>query len=149
MFKRLQWAEQHLNDMREFLMNEPRGHAAMFGALLMPTPRQDADHGVLFMSASGFLGMCGHGTIGVATVIVEKGLAKVSEPITEVRLDTPAGVVAAHVRVDAGKVVDVTFTNVRRSSRKAMFVSRFPASAPRWSTLRTAATSTPSLISPR
>jgi len=62
MSKRLQWAEQHLNDMREFLMNEPRGHAA--GAVLMPTTRRDADRGVLFMSASGFLGMCGYGTIG-------------------------------------------------------------------------------------
>ncbi|MBS0223228.1 MAG: proline racemase family protein [Proteobacteria bacterium] len=112
MAKRLQWAEQNLNDLRQFLMNEPRGHAAMFGAILMPATRADADHGVLFMSASGFLGMCGHGTIGVATVIVEKGLVKVSEPITEVRLDTPAGLVVAHVRIKSGKVVDVTFTNV-------------------------------------
>lgn len=70
----------------------------MFGAVLMPTTRRDADRGVLFMSASGFLGMCGHGTISAATVIVEKGLVEVSEPVTEVRLDTPAGLVAAHVR---------------------------------------------------
>lgn len=112
MHARLQWAEEHMNDMREFLMNEPRGHAAMFGAIVMPAIRQDADHGILFMSASGFLPMCGHGTIGVATVLVEKGLVKVSEPITEVRLDTPAGLVVAQVRVNAGRVIDVTFANV-------------------------------------
>ncbi len=112
MSERLAWAEQHLNDIRGFLMNEPRGHAAMFGAILMPAARSDADHGVLFMSASGFVPMCGHGTIGVATVLIEKELVKVVEPLTEIRLDTPAGLVVARVRVTGGRVLDVTFTNV-------------------------------------
>jgi proline racemase len=106
------WAADHLNGLRTFLMYEPRGHAAMFGAVLMPTTRADAHFGVLYMSASGFLPMCGHGTIGVATILVERGLVDISEPVTEVRLDTPAGLVVAEVRVEAGKVRDVTFTNV-------------------------------------
>jgi proline racemase len=84
----------------------------MFGAILMPAARSDADHGVLFMSASGFVPMCGHGTIGVATVLIEKGMVKLIEPLTEIRLDTPAGLVVARVRVDRGRVLDVTFTNV-------------------------------------
>jgi proline racemase len=56
--------------------------------------------------------MCGHGTIGVATVLVEKNLVPVVEPITTVRLDTPAGLVVVDVQVKDGKAEKVTLTNV-------------------------------------
>ncbi len=106
------WAETHLDDLRKFLMQEPRGHAAMFGAVLVPPTRPDAHAGVLFMSASGFLPMCGHGTVGVATTLVERGTVPVSEPVTDVRLDTPAGLVTATVAVQHGRPASVGFTNV-------------------------------------
>ena len=70
-------------------MREPRGHGAMSGAILQPPTRADADWGVLFIEVSGCLPMCGHGTIGVATVLVETGMVEVTEPETVVRLDTP------------------------------------------------------------
>ena len=79
-------------------MYEPRGHAAMSGAILQPPTRPDADWGVLFIEVSGCLPMCGHGTIGVATVLVETGMVEVVEPVTTIRLDTPAGLVVAEVR---------------------------------------------------
>ena len=72
-------------------MYEPRGHGAMSGAILQPPTRPDADWGVLFIEVSGCLPMCGHGTMGVATVLVETGMVTVTEPVTEIRLDTPAG----------------------------------------------------------
>ena len=78
-------------------MNEPRGHAAMSGAILQPPTRPDADYGVLYIEVSGCLPMCGHGTIGVATVLVETGMVEVVEPVTTIRLDTPAGLVVADV----------------------------------------------------
>lgn len=106
------YAMEHLDGLRGFLMNEPRGHAAMSGALLQPPARDDADWGVVFIEASGFLPMCGHGTIGVATVLVETGMVEVTEPVTEIRLDVPAGLVIARVRVEAGRAVDVTIENV-------------------------------------
>lgn len=112
MAEKLAWAESHHNDIRKFLMHEPRGHAAMFGAFLLPPSRSDADYGVIFMSASGFLPMCGHGTIGLAAALVEARLVEVREPITKVRLDTPAGIVVARVRVKGGKAIDVTISNV-------------------------------------
>jgi proline racemase len=56
--------------------------------------------------------MCGHGTIGVATVLVERALVKVTEPITTIRLDTPAGLVVVDVLVKDGKALNVTLTNV-------------------------------------
>ena len=83
-------------------MYEPRGHAAMSGAILQPPTRPDADWGVLFIEVSGCLPMCGHGTIGVATVLVETGMVEVTEPVTPVRLDTPAGLVVAEVAVEDG-----------------------------------------------
>ncbi|MEV6524333.1 proline racemase family protein [Longispora sp. NPDC051575] len=103
---------ENLDHIRQFLVNEPRGHAAMSGAILQPPTRPDADFGVLFIEVSGCLPMCGHGTIGVATVLVETGMVPVTEPVTTVRLDTPAGLVVASVAVRDGRVESVTFTNV-------------------------------------
>jgi proline racemase len=61
---------------------------------------------------SGLLPMCGHGTIGVATVLVETGMVEVTEPVTTIRLDTPAGLVVAEVAVEDGAAKAVTIRNV-------------------------------------
>jgi proline racemase len=103
---------EHLDDIRTLLVNEPRGHAAMSGAILQPSTRPDADWGVLFIEVSGCLPMCGHGTIGVATVLVETGMVAVTEPVTRIRLDTPAGLVVAEVQVLDGAARAVTIRNV-------------------------------------
>jgi proline racemase len=103
---------EHLDHIRQFLVNEPRGHAAMSGAILQPPTRPDADTGVLYIEVSGCLPMCGHGTIGVATVLVETGMVEVTEPVTTVRLDTPAGLVTAEVQVENGRATSVTIQNV-------------------------------------
>jgi proline racemase len=104
--------ERELDDLRLLLMREPRGHAAMSGAILQPALRPDADWGVIFIEVSGCLPMCGHGTMGVATVLVEAGMVEVVEPFTTVRLDTPAGLVTARVEVRDGRAVGVTLRNV-------------------------------------
>lgn len=109
--KRL-YAMEHLDGLRGLLMNEPRGHASMSGALLQAPTRPDADWGVVYIEASGFLPMCGHGTIGVATVLVETGMVDVVEPVTEIRLDVPAGLVVARVEVEDGRAKRVTIENV-------------------------------------
>jgi len=104
--------QQNLDSFRTLLMYEPRGHAAMSGAILQPPTRPDADYGVLYIEVSGLLPMCGHGTIGVATVLVETGMVEVVEPVTTVRLDTPAGLVVAEVAVEDGVAKAVTIRNV-------------------------------------
>ncbi|MER7760596.1 proline racemase family protein [Streptomyces sp. NPDC097619] len=109
--RRLHFIE-HMDHLRTLLMYEPRGHAAMSGAILQPPTRPDADWGVLYIEVSGLLPMCGHGTIGVATVLVETGMVEVTEPVTTVRLDTPAGLVGVDVRVEDGAATAVTLTNV-------------------------------------
>ncbi len=104
--------EAEMDDLRLLLMREPRGHSAMSGAILQPPTRDDADWGVLFIEVSGLLPMCGHGTIGVATVLVETGMVPVVEPETVVRLDTPAGLVEVRVAVEGGRARSVTLRNV-------------------------------------
>jgi proline racemase len=103
---------EHLDDIRLLLMNEPRGHPAMSGAILQAPTRPDADWGVVYIEVSGLLPMCGHGTIGVATVLVETGMVEVTEPVTTIRLDTPAGLVIARVAVTDGHADSVTIENV-------------------------------------
>ncbi|MDH6218745.1 proline racemase family protein [Streptomyces pseudovenezuelae] len=112
MDERRLWFREHRDDVRNFLMNEPRGHPAMSGAILQPPTRPDCDYGVVFIEVSGYLPMCGHGTIGVATVLVETGMVPVVEPVTTVRLDTPAGLVVAEVAVEDGAAKAVTIRNV-------------------------------------
>jgi proline racemase len=113
MAARRTYVVEHLDHLRTLLMYEPRGHAAMSGAILQPPTRPDADYGVLFIEVSGCLPMCGHGAIGVATVLVETGMVPVTTPVTTVRLDTPAGLVAAEVAVrDDGAATAVTIRNV-------------------------------------
>jgi proline racemase len=112
MLERKLWFEANMDDVRLLLMREPRGHGAMSGAILQPPTRPDADWGVLFIEVSGCLPMCGHGTIGVATVLVETGMVEVTEPETVVRLDTPAGLVVVRVAVENGRAMAVTLRNV-------------------------------------
>ncbi len=112
MFDRRRWFMANSDGLRKLLMNEPRGHAAMSGAILQPPTRPDADYGVLYIEVSGCLPMCGHGTIGVATVLVETGMVEVVEPVTTIRLDTPAGLVTVDVQVSDGAATAVTLTNV-------------------------------------
>ncbi|UQN15423.1 proline racemase family protein [Gulosibacter sp. ACHW.36C] len=109
--KRL-YFQENLDHLRRLLMTEPRGHGAMSGSILMPPTRDDCDFGVLYIEVSGLLPMCGHGTIGTATVLVETGMVEVVEPVTTIRLDTPAGLVIARVAVSDGHADSVTIENV-------------------------------------
>jgi proline racemase len=112
MFEKRLYFIEHLDYWRQWLMFEPRGHSAMSGAILQKPTRPDADWGVIYIEVSGCLPMCGHGTIGVATALVEKKLVPVVEPVTTIRLDTPAGLVTVDVAVEDGRAKNVTLINV-------------------------------------
>lgn len=113
MMEKKQYLAQNLDYLRRALILEPRGHADMFGAVITePTQPEKADFGVLFMDSGGYLNMCGHGSIGVASVAVDRGLVSVTEPYTKVVLEAPAGIIETQVKVVNGKAVEVTITNV-------------------------------------
>lgn len=112
MEERRRYVIDEADHLRTWLMFEPHGHSAMSGAIVQPPTRDDADWGVVYIEVSGCLPMCGHGTIGVATVLTETGMVEVTEPETVIRLDTPAGLVTARVQVEAGRARSVTIENV-------------------------------------
>ncbi|WP_099866835.1 4-hydroxyproline epimerase [Pararhizobium haloflavum] len=97
--------------IRTGLMFEPRGHDIMSGSILYPPTREDCDIAILFIETSGCLPMCGHGTIGTVTTMIEHGLVKPKTPGI-VRLDTPAGLVTATYRQEGDHVEEVRITNV-------------------------------------
>jgi proline racemase len=98
--------------IRKLLMNEPRGHDVMSGALLTDPCHKDADIGVIYIETGGYLPMCGHDTIGVCTALVEAGLIPIEEPITSLKLDTPAGLVEVEIVIENGKAKEVSFCNI-------------------------------------
>jgi 4-hydroxyproline epimerase len=97
--------------IRTGLMFEPRGHDVMSGTILYPPTRPDCDVALLYIEVSGCLPMCGHGTIGTVTTMIERGLVRPRTPGT-LRLDTPAGLVVAEYRQVGEYVEGVTLTNV-------------------------------------
>lgn len=107
-----EYLEKNLDYIRTAVMNEPRGHNDMFGSILMEPVSEEADFGIVFMDGGGYLNMCGHGSIGASTAIVETGMVEVIEPITKVVLESPAGLIRADVRVENGIVKESTITNV-------------------------------------
>ena len=103
--------EQH-DAIRTALMWEPRGHADMYGCLIVPPENEGSDFGVLFLHNEGYSTMCGHGIIAVTTVVLETGMVEVTGDETVVRIDTPAGLVTARGKVKNDRVTSVAFTNV-------------------------------------
>jgi trans-L-3-hydroxyproline dehydratase len=64
------------------------------------------------MHNEGYSTMCGHGIIAIASVAVEAAMVPVVEPVTTLRIDTPAGLVTARARVQDGRALSVAFQNV-------------------------------------
>ena len=103
---------ENYDNLRKALMLEPRGHRDMFGALLTKPVHKEADYGVIFMDSGGCLNMCGHGSIGTASMLVENRMVDVVEPYTEVILDAPSGMIRTNVHVVNGEAIEVTILNV-------------------------------------
>ena len=112
MVDKREWLRAHCDELRTALVHEPRGHDAIVVAFLTEAVSAGADVGVVFANDAGWLGMCGHGAIGVASALAALGTIPVREPETPFVLDTPAGVVQARVRVASGRPHSVVLQNV-------------------------------------
>jgi proline racemase/trans-L-3-hydroxyproline dehydratase len=88
----------------------------MFGAIITPPTSADAHAGVIFMDSKGYLDMCGHGTIGTVSVLINTGMVPIDHPgnpqSLEVTIDTPAGKVSAVALIQDQTAKEVTFRNV-------------------------------------
>ncbi|UFT98821.1 proline racemase family protein [Radiobacillus kanasensis] len=112
MSDRMLYMKKHYDWFRQVLMNEPRGHDIMSGAILQEPCHPEADIGVIYIETGGYLPMCGHDTIGFCTALIESGLIEYEEPLTVLTLDTPAGLVTVDIEIENGKAKTVSFKNV-------------------------------------
>lgn len=108
----IQEMQQNYDYIRGWLLAEPRGHAGMTGAILVPSIDPEVDHGVIFMSAGGYKPVSGHGMIALATTLIESGAAPATGPEVRINFETWAGPIQARASVDKGRVQGVRFRNV-------------------------------------
>jgi proline racemase len=100
------------DEIRQLLLNEPRGRASMNTNLILPPCDPRADAGFLIMESEEYAPMSGSNTICTATVLLETGMVPMKEPITVLNLDTAAGLVTVKAECEAGKCKSVEFDNV-------------------------------------
>lgn len=109
--EKMLYMKEHYDELRTFLISEPRGAANTSLAVLTEPVADEADVGVFYCESHGYMPMCGHNTLGVATMLVETGMVAVREPVTHICLETPAGLVKVAVHVQDGVVRAATFRN--------------------------------------
>jgi 4-hydroxyproline epimerase len=100
--ERLRRLAEDYDDFRSAVVNEPRGSDVLVGALLVDPVDAACAAGVIFFNNVGYLGMCGHGTIGVMATLAHLG--RVGPGLH--RIETPVGVVSAELHVDGRVTVE-------------------------------------------
>jgi proline racemase len=101
-----------LDHVRRLLVNEPRGHADMYGCHVVPPNDEGADLGVVFFHNAGYSTACGHGTIALVTWALEEGIVERREGENRVVVDVPSGRLETVAIVVGDRVCSVTFRNV-------------------------------------
>src|SRR5438270_6875199 len=112
MFDKKNWLEKHADHIRLRMLREPRGYPAANCNLILPSNDPEADAGFVIMEQVEYPPMSGTNTICVVTVLIETGMAPAIEPVTRLKLETPAGLIQVEAEVRNGKVKKVTFRNV-------------------------------------
>ncbi len=112
MYEKMVYLREHRDDLRLLMLREPRGYPAANCNVVLPPCHPEAQAGFVVMEQVEYPLMSGSNVICVTTVLVETGMVEVREPVTELRLDTPAGLVTVWAEVRDGQVVSVTFRNV-------------------------------------
>ncbi len=112
LFEKKTYLEAHRDEVRTRMLQEPRGYPALCCNLIVPPVHPDADAGFIIMEQTEYPAMSGSNTICVATVLLETGMVAAEEPITNIILEAPAGLIAIQAQVSGGKVRNVTFENV-------------------------------------
>lgn len=103
------FVKDNYDHLRRALMHEPRGHADMYGCILLPPNDEDGDFGILFLHNEGYSTMCGHAIIAISTLAIEMNWVNVVEPKTHIKIDAPCGRINSFVNIENGKVQSVYF----------------------------------------
>jgi proline racemase len=112
MFEKMQYLATHMDDLRLRMLREPRGYPAANCNLVLPPTHPEADAGFVIMEQVEYPPMSGTNTICVATALLETGMVPMREPVTELTLEAPAGLIRVRAACRNGKVTSVTFRNV-------------------------------------
>lgn len=112
MFEKMKYFERYADHIRLRMLREPRGYPAANCNVILPPANPEADAGFVIMEQVEYPPMSGTNTICVVTVLLETGIVPAVEPVTRLKLDTPAGLISVDAEVYNGKVKKVTFRNV-------------------------------------
>ena len=112
MFDKMQHLATRGDGLRRLMLREPRGYPASNCNLVLPSNHPDADAGYVIMEHVEYPGMSGTNTICVVTALLETGMLPMHEPVTEIALEAPAGLIRVRATCAGGKVTGVTFRNV-------------------------------------
>jgi len=112
MFDKMSWLQANRDDLRQRMLREPRGYPAANCNLILPSNHPEADAGYVIMEQVEYPGMSGTNTMCVVTVLLETGMLPMVEPVTELTLEAPAGLIRVTAACRDGKVTGVTFRNV-------------------------------------
>ncbi len=112
MFEKMTWLQANGDDLRKRMLREPRGYPAANCNLVLPSNNPEAAAGYVIMEHVEYPGMSGTNTICTATVLLETGMVPMVEPVTELVLESPAGLIRLRCECRDGKVTSVTFRNV-------------------------------------
>lgn len=112
LFEQKQYLETEADELRRFLLFEPRGGMFVHANLIVPPTRPEADAGFIIMEPTDYPPMSGSNSMCVVTVLLETGMVEMTEPETQLVLETPGGLVEARATCHNGKCERVTVHNV-------------------------------------
>lgn len=112
MFEKARWLETQGDDLRAFLLHEPRGKVIQCTNLVLPSNHPQAQAGYVIIEPASYPPMSGTNTICTATVLLETGMIPMVEPVTELTLEAPGGLIRVQAECRDGKVLSVTFRNL-------------------------------------
>ncbi len=112
MFEKMCYLRDHNDELRLRMLREPRGFPAANCNLILPPTIDEADAGYIIMEQVEYPPMSGTNTICVVTALIETGMVESAEPITKLKLESPAGLIEVTAEVENNKVKSVTFLNV-------------------------------------
>ncbi|MFN0727984.1 proline racemase family protein [Polaribacter gochangensis] len=103
------FCKENYDDLRTALLFEPRGHADMYGCILVPPNDEDGDFGIIFLHNEGYSTMCGHAIIAISTLAVKMNWIKVKEGENILKIDAPCGRITSFTTVKNSQVIGVRF----------------------------------------
>ena len=112
MFEKMQWLAREGDELRQLMLREPRGYPALCCNLIVPPTLPEADAGFIIMEQTEYAAMSGSNTICVVTALLETGVLPMTEPVTDLALEAPAGLIEVKAQCRGGKVTAVEFVNV-------------------------------------